>query len=147
MTTKVLGIDLHDAGRDGVYRIDPDDPITLVADARRAGLSVARVDLAGCRTLPELLRLVATATGLSPPTADSMATLDDALRKLDGVDRAGHVLLLDHADDLCAAAPEVFTELRERLSGVAAHWHRHGVPFFVFLEFRDNETRDAAIDA
>jgi hypothetical protein len=30
---------------------------------------------------------------------------------------------------------------------VAKHWHARGVPFFVFLEYPDNETRDAAIDA
>ncbi len=34
MTTKVLGIDLRDAGRDGVYRVDPDDPVTLIGDAQ-----------------------------------------------------------------------------------------------------------------
>jgi hypothetical protein len=30
MTSKVLQIDLHDAGRDGIYRVVPDDPMTLV---------------------------------------------------------------------------------------------------------------------
>ena len=48
MTTRVLGIDLHDAGRDGVYRVAPDDPVTLVSDAQRAGLALTRIDLADC---------------------------------------------------------------------------------------------------
>ena len=147
MTTKVLGIDLHDAGRDGVCRVDPDDPVTLVADAQRAGLPVVRVDLAGCRSLPTLLARITEAAGLPPQAATSMDALDDALRDLDAVAIAGHVLLFDHADDLARAAAEILAELRDRLTGVASQWHRQGVPFFVFLEFQDNETRDAAIDA
>ncbi len=147
MTTKVLGIDLHDAGRDGVYRVDPDDPITLVADAQRAGLPVLRVDLAGCRDLPALLNRVTDAAGLPAHASSSMDALDDALRDLDNAAAPGHVLLFEHADDLAREAPEVFAELRERLTAVAAQWHWQGVPFFVFLEFQDNETRDAAIDA
>lgn len=147
MTTKVLGIDLHDAGRDGVYRVDPDDPVTLVADAQRAGLPVVRVDLAGCRSLRSLLTRIVDAAALPSSSANSMDALEDALRDLDDVATPGHVLLFDHADELYGAAPNVFAELRERLTGVAAQWHRQGVPFFVFMEFQDNETRDAAIDA
>ena len=147
MTTKVLGIDLHDAGRDGVYRVDPDDPVTLVADAQRAGLPVVRVDLAGCRSLPALLARIVEAAGLPAHAASSMDALDDALRDLDDAAAPGHVLLFDHADELAREASAVFSELRERLTAVAAQWHGQGVPFFVFLEFQDNETRDAAIDA
>lgn len=147
MTTQVLGIDLHDAGRDGVYRVDPDDPVTLLADARRAGLSVVRVDLAGCATLPALLARLTDAVGLPAQAADSIDALDDALLKLDDAAAPGHVLLFDHADELAREAPTVFAELRDRLTDVAASWHRQGVPFFVFMEFKDNETRDAAIDA
>ncbi|MDQ6647391.1 MAG: barstar family protein [Pseudomonadota bacterium] len=147
MTTKVLGIDLRDAGRDGVYRVDPDDPVTLVADAQRAGVPLVRVDLAGCVTLPSLLARVTDAIGLPAHAVDSMDAMDDALRDLDDAAAPGHVLLFDHADDLAREAPLVFADLRDRLTSVAAHWHEQGVPFFVFLEFADNETRDAAIDA
>ena len=147
MTTQVLGIDLHDAGSDGVYRVDPDDPITLVADAQRAGLPLVRVDLAGCQALPVLLARITEAAGLPAHAASSMDALDDALRDMDDAAAPGHVLLFDHADDLAREAPEVFAELRERLTAVASQWHGQGVPFFVFLEFQDNETRDAAIDA
>ena len=147
MTTKVLGIDLHDAGRDGVYRVDPDDPVTLVADAARAGVPVVRIDLAGCVSMPDLLSRVTAAAELPAAAAESMDTLDRALREMDDATAPGHVLLFDHADDLAQAAPEVFADLRQRLGAVAALWHGQGVPFFVFLEFNDNETRDAAIDA
>ncbi|MEP7186630.1 MAG: barstar family protein [Rhodanobacter sp.] len=147
MTTKVLGIDLRDAGRDGVYRVDPDDPVTLVADAQRAGLPVVRVDLAGCVALPTLLTRITDATGLPAQAADSMDAMENALRELNDAATPGHVLLFDHADDLAREAPQVFAELRERLTSVAAQWHQQGVPFFVFLEFPGNETRDAAIDA
>lgn len=147
MATKVLGIDLHDAGRDGVYRVDPDDPATLVADAARAGLPVVRIDLAGCVTLADLLTRIVSATGLAAEAADGWDQMDFALRHFDEVVAPGHVMLFDHVDDLSKAAPAMVAELRQHLASVAADWHRRGVPFFVFLEFQDHETRDAAIDA
>lgn len=143
MTTRVLGIDLHDAGRDGVYRVDPDDPVTLVGDAERAGLTLARIDLADCRDEAGALQRIATQAGL-PAAAGSWAQLDAALRADEGV---GRVLLFDHAVAFCRAAPEAYVASRRALEEMARAGHARGVPFFVFMEFPDNETRDAAIDA
>jgi hypothetical protein len=148
MTTKVLGIDLHDAGRDGVYRVDPDDPTTLIDDAARAGLPVTRVDLSPCHDTASLLAAVAGAARLPDgQAAASWRTLDQAFRAAAGHAGSGHVMLFDHANALRKNAPEAYAEALEKLKAMAREWHARGVPFFVFMEFPDNETRDAAIDA
>lgn len=144
MTTRVLGIDLHDAGRDGVYRVDPDDPVTLMGDAQRARLALTRVDLADCLTEEAALQRIAAQAGLPPAAADSWAQLDAALRADEG---AGRVLLFDHAAAFCRAVPAAYAACRRALEQIARSGHARGVPLFVFMEFPDNETRDAAIDA
>ena len=144
MTTRVLGIDLQDAGRDGVYRVDPDDPVTLVGDAERAGLALARIDLHGCRDEASVLRRIAAGAGLAADAADSWEHLDEALRTSEG---RGRVLLFDHAVDLCHVDAAVYAACRRALEAMARAGHARGVPFFVFMAFPDNETRDAAIDA
>lgn len=144
MTTRVLGIDLHDAGRDGVYRVDPDDPVTLVGDAQRAGLALTRIDLADCGDEATALQRIAAQAGLPPAAAGTWAQLDAALRANEG---AGRVLLFDHAAAFCGAAPAAYAASRHALEQIARAGHARGVPLFVFMEFPDNETRDAAIDA
>lgn len=147
MTSKVLGIDLHDAGRDGVYRIVPDDPATLIGDAERAGLHLLRMDLADLPDTADLTRQLATTFEFPVGLAHDWEALANHLRDLRWLPAPGYVLLLDHAHVLRAAAGETFSSLCKLLTGVARSWHDRGVPFFVFLEFPDNETFDAAIDA
>jgi hypothetical protein len=147
MTSKVLGIDLHDAGRDGVYRIAPDDPATLADDARRAGLHLMRLDLAHCHDADDLLHRLAGAFAFPAGTGHGWDALAAGLGDLHWLPAPGYVLLLDHAQALQVEAREAFGRLHRMLDGVAKHWHARGIPFFVFLEYPDNETRDAAIDA
>lgn len=147
MTTKVLGIDLHDAGRDGVYRVDPDDPPTLIDDAARAGLPVARVDLSQCVDATSLLTAIGHAAALPEESAASWRALDHAMSASGNIAANGHVMLLDHANALRDRAPEAYAEACEMLKTMAREWHQRGVPFFVFMVFPDHETRDAAIDA
>jgi hypothetical protein len=147
MTSKVLGIDLRDAGRDGVYRVVPDDPPTLIDDAARAGLLLLRVDLAECADDHGVRRQLARAFELVVGAEQDWGTLADALCDLDRLPAAGYVLLLDHANTLRSRAEAAYMPMREMLVAVAKHWHARGVPFFVFMEFPDNETLDAAIDA
>ncbi|HUW54785.1 MAG TPA: barstar family protein [Rhodanobacter sp.] len=147
MTSKVLGIDLHDAGRDGVYRAVPDDPPTLIDDAARAGLRLLRADLADCDDAHDVRRRLAQAFALTAEAAQDWDTLARRLRDLDGLPVPGYVLLLDHANALHDPAPVPYLAMREMLVGVTKHWHARGVPFFVFMEFPDGETLDAAIDA
>ncbi len=146
MTSKVLGIDLRDAGRDGVYPVVPDDPPTLVDDARRAGLCLLRVDLRDCRDGGCALEQLAEAFELPESEADWHG-LGQRLCELDWLLAPGYVLLLDHANNLHRTAAADYGAMRAMLTRVAQHWHIRGVPFFVFMEFPDNETRDAAIDA
>jgi hypothetical protein len=146
MTSKVLQIDLHDAGRDGVYRVVPDDPMTLVDDAARAGLRLSRIDLRDCASHPRAVQCLAQAFEFPMPAGDWPAVAA-GLRDLGWLSAPGYVLVLDHADVLRAQAPEVYAAYRDHLAGVARDWHARGVPFFVFMVFPDNETRDAAIDA
>ena len=146
MTSKVLQIDLHDAGRDGVYRVVPDDPDTLVDDAARAGLRLSRIDLRDCASERLALRGLAQAFEFTMP-ADDWLAVTAGLRDLGWLRAPGYVLVLDHADVLRAQAPHVYAALRDHLGSVARDWHARGVPFFVFMVFPDSETLDAAIDA
>lgn len=146
MTSKVLQIDLRDAGRDGVYRVVPDDPMTLIDDAARAGLRLMRLDLQDADDPARVRRQLAQAFEL-PAQPGDWDTLTAGLRDLRWLAAPGHVLLLDHADVLRARAPDLYRSLRDHLSQVARDWHARGVPFFVFMIFPDTETRDAAIDA
>jgi len=84
---------------------------------------------------------------LSAGTAHGWDALAAGLSDLHWLPALGYVLLLDHAQALQVEAREAFGKLHRMLDGVAKHWHARGVPFFVFLEYPDNETRDAAIDA
>lgn len=146
MTSKVLQIDLHDAGRDGVYRVVPDDPMTLADDAARAGLRLSRIDLRDCTSEQRAAQCLAQAFEF-PVQSDDWATVTASLRDLRWLAAPGYVLVLDHADVLRAQAPALYALFRDALAGVARDWHARGVPFFVFMVFPDNETRDAAIDA
>lgn len=146
MTSKVLQIDLHDAGRDGIYRVVPDDPMTLVDDAERAGLRLSRVDLRDCMSRQRAAQCLAQAFGF-PVQGDDWTSVAASLRDLRWLAAPGYVLVLDHADVLRAQALELYVTLRDELAAVARDWHARGVPFFVFMVFPDTETRDAAIDA
>ena len=146
MTTKVLGIDLHDAGRDGLYGVDPDDPITLIDDAARAGLPVIRADLRECNDAATLRQRISAAAGMPDTAAESWEALDRALHSAHG-EAQGHVLLFDHADAFFQAAAAEYARASEQLKTLAREWHERGVPFFVFMVFPDHETRNAAIDA
>ena len=146
MTSKVLQIDLHDAGRDGIYPVVPDDPMTLVDDAARAGLRLSRIDLRDRTNGRQAAQCLAEAFEF-PELSDDWATVTTGLRDLRWLSVPGHVLVLDHADDLRARSPELYAALRDELAAVARDWHARGVPFFVFMVFPDTETRDAAIDA
>ncbi|WP_049622760.1 barstar family protein [Frateuria defendens] len=147
MTTRVLTLDLHDAERNGVYPVAPDDPATLIADAARAGLHQFHLDLAGCRTKPALLRELATALELPPGFGHNWDALSDSLRDLGWLPAPGYALLFDHANELRRAAPRDYATLHEVLTEAAAAWRVRGVPFFAFLEAPDSSTRDTAIDA
>ena len=146
MTSKVLQIDLHDAGRDGIYRVVPDDPMTLIDDAARAGLRLSRIDLRECTSHQRVVQALAQAFEFPTPI-DDWPDATASLRDLGWLSASGYVLVLDHADVLRTQAPEVYAALRDHLSGVARDWHARGVPFFVFMVFPDSETLDAAIDA
>lgn len=146
MTSKVLNIDLHDAGRDGIYRAVPDDPATLADDAARAGLRLSRIDLRDCASH----QLAGESLGRAfdfPVQAGDWPAIASSLRDLGWLSAPGYVLVLEHADVLRAEAPHVYAALRDHLAGVARDWHARGVPFFVFMVFPDSETLDAAIDA
>ncbi|MGN2250843.1 barstar family protein [Frateuria sp. GZRe14] len=146
MTSKVLQIDLHDAGRDGIYRVVPDDPMTLADDAARAGLRLSRIDLRECTSHHRAVRCLAQAFELALP-GDDWSAITASLRDPGWLSAPGCVLVLDHADVLRAEAPDVYAALRDHLAGVAKDWYARGVPFFVFMVFPDSETLDAAIDA
>ena len=146
MTSKVLQIDLHDAGRDGIYRVVPDDPMTLADDAARAGLRLSRIDLRECASQQRAAEHLARAFEFPVAGADWSATVA-GLRDLHWLAASGYVVVLDHADVLRALAPDVYAAMREHLDSVARDWHARGVPFFVFMVFPDSETLDAAIDA
>ena len=86
MTTRVLGIDLHDAGRDGVYRVAPDDPVTLVSDAQRSRAPIQRLaDVVSSWFVPGVVAsavLAAAVWGLVGPEPRAVYALVNAVAVL-----------------------------------------------------------------
>jgi len=106
---------LEDAG---VYFLPEADLDELLEAAAVNRFVLSRVNLAGCRDLPDLLLRI----GL-----DRMP------------DAPGGVLLLEHSDDLRRAAPTEFKAAMEMLQAASQQWVASGRPLWTFIALADDE--------
>ncbi|WP_233842426.1 barstar family protein [Dyella sp. 2HG41-7] len=126
-------LDLTHANDGGVYFVDAADFDALAAAAEEGHLYVCRADLAECHDKVELLRRLATALKLPAGFGQNWDALVDTLRDLGWLQGTGHVLLLDHANDLRQAAAKDFDTLLGILHESANFAIGENRPFFAFL--------------
>lgn len=98
------------------------------------GLDVTRIDLTGCRTKRELLARLARALEFPDWFGGNWDALADCLGDLGWRPAPGYVLVLQHADALRAALPDVFDEFVEILTDTALEWQDRGVPLRAFID-------------
>lgn len=131
-------LDLTQANDGGVYFVDAADFDALVAAAKEGQLYVCRADLAGCHDKAELLRRLAAVLNVPSGFGQNWDALLDTLRDLEWLHGTGHVLLLDHANDLRAAAAKDFDTLLNILHESAGFAMSQRRPFFAFLSLPEH---------
>jgi hypothetical protein len=124
---------LEDPARSGVYFVDDGDLDALAAAARDAGLSLRRIDLAGCRDRRALLPRFAVALEIPGGRGQNWDGLAEDLRDLGWIGGDGHVLLLEGAVALHDAPGPDWDTLLGVLEDAAASWAARGIPFRVFV--------------
>lgn len=131
-------LDLTQPGDGGVYFVDAADFDALAAAAKQGHLYVCRTDLAGCQDKDELLRRLAHALKLPASFGNNWDALVDSLRDLGWLHGVGHVLLLDHANDLRQAAAKEFDMLLRIFHEASAFAIGQNRPFFAFLSLPEH---------
>ncbi|NJD31230.1 MAG: barstar family protein [Gammaproteobacteria bacterium] len=103
----------------------------MLADS--LGLDCVRIDLAGCTSKGDLLERVSRALGFPSWFGGNWDALFDCLADLGWRAAPGYVLILEHAGELRATAPEVFDTAVAILEDAARAWHDRGVAFRAFV--------------
>ena len=138
MSARSFDPDLTRPSENGVYFVGHADLERLARQARRHELVVRRIDLAGCRSKQALLQQLAEALPLPASFGDNWDALADCLRDPRWEAGWGHVLLLDHVDDLHHAAAADFDLLLGILDDAATFGSEQEQPWFAFLALTDD---------
>ena len=136
MSTDRFDIDLADAAQSGVFFVGDDDLRALERGARAHGLAVHRVDLSGCTGKAELMRRLADALAFPASFGHNWDALADSLGDLSWLPAPGHVLLVEHAGNLCDADEAAFDTLLDILDQASTTWAAQRTPFFAFVAHR-----------
>lgn len=137
MSTQAFDPDLTRPAQNGLYFVGLDDLPRLAATAAREELCVCRVDLAGCRDRDALLQRLAFALKLPATFGHNWDALADCLRDPGWLPGWGHVLLIEHADELRRAAEVDFDVLLGILDDAATFGSEQESPWFAFLAMPD----------
>jgi RNAse (barnase) inhibitor barstar len=132
-----LDPDLTRPSQNGLYFVGMDDLPRLAATAAREQLCVCRVDLAGCHDRDAVLQRLAFALKLPASFGHNWDALADCLRDLGWLPAWGHVLLLEHADELRRSAEADFDILLGILDDASTFGLEHERPWFAFLALPD----------
>jgi RNAse (barnase) inhibitor barstar len=110
----------------------------ICALARSRGFDCARVDLSGCTEKSELLSRIAKALEFPAWFGHNWDALADCLTDLGWRPAAGYVLVIENAEEMQQAEPEVFDTALAILADAAAAWKARGATFrsFVSLQSR-----------
>jgi RNAse (barnase) inhibitor barstar len=117
-----------------VVPFGPHTAAALCALGESLGLRCARVDLAGCTEKIELLARIGASMRFPDWFGSNWDALYDCLGDLSWLDARGHLLVIENAGELRAAAQEDFVTLLDVLEESARSWHGRGVPFHVMLD-------------
>jgi RNAse (barnase) inhibitor barstar len=110
----------------------------LCRKAEKQGWNCAHIDLERCVEKDDMLRRIATALSFPNWFGGNWDALFDCLADLSWRPAAGHLLLLEHADQLRQEAPEVFDTAVAILQDVAVFWARRHVTFRAFVGVSTN---------
>ena len=120
---------LSDAAKSGVYKTSRSDEI--VQATLGSGIQVAHIQLAGAAGKDALLARIAKALAFPAWFGSNWDALEDCLNDLSWTSAAGHVLLIEGAQEL---PPVERGTLVDILGAAAASWAERKRPFFaVFL--------------
>ena len=133
MTDSGFDLGMADATRAGVFFVTQEDLEGLAVAARDAGLTVRRVDLAGCNGKATLLLRVATAMDFPTSFGRNWDALSDSLRDLSWMPGQGYALLFEGAGDMRAADEGDFDTLLDILDDAVQDWAERELPFWAFL--------------
>ena len=133
MTDSGFDLGMADATRAGVFFVTQEDLEGLAVAARDAGLTVRRVDLAGCNGKATLLLRVATAMDFPTSFGRNWDALSDSLRDLSWIPGQGYALLFEGAGDMRAADEGDFDTLLDILDDAVQDWAERELPFWAFL--------------
>ena len=123
----------------GVYFLPEPDVEELLEAAAVNRFPVLRVNLRGCADKPDLLLRVAGLLALPPNVVGDWNALAAAFEQLRLPGAEGQVLLLEHSEDVRAAAPEEFKRGMEALQAISADWAARGRAFWSYVVMEEAE--------
>lgn len=130
---------LVEAEQAGTFYLTASDLGPLHDAAHDVGLLCIRVDLAGCRDKPALMRAFAAALAFPGDVGHNWDALADALGDLDWLPAEGYVLGLQNAQELRTADPADYATLISVLEGACEDWRERGTPFWAFIALPDDQ--------
>jgi len=133
---------LCDTDRAGVYRAPKRDMAALLAAAKICGFAIHRIDLSAVRDKTTLMERLAAALKFPDWFGHNWDALADCLSDLSWLPAGGHVLLLEHCDDLHAAHTENFVTALQVFAAAADTWRAENVPFWVLIDVRADTMAD-----
>ena len=123
----------------GVYFLPENDVDELLEAAAVNRFPCLRANLAGCTGKADLLLRIAGVFDVPPHVVGEWDQLGPALERLRLPASAGQVLVLEHSEDLRAAALEEFKAAMEALQAVSAEWAERGLAFWRFVVVSEGE--------
>ena len=117
----------------GVYFLPDGDVDELLEAAAINRFPLLRANLAGCGNKADFLLRIAGVFDVPPHVVSSFGELAQALERLRQPEAGGQVLLLEHGEDLRAAALGDFKQGMETLQAVSAEWAARGLAFWSFV--------------
>lgn len=123
----------------GVYFLPDGDVEELLEAAAVNRFPLLRANLAGCTSKADFLLRIAGVFDVPPHVVQDFDQLAQALERLRSPEAGGQVLVLEHGEDLRAAALEDFKRGMEALQAVSAEWAGRGLAFWSFVVLDEAE--------
>ncbi|HRP94614.1 MAG TPA: barstar family protein [Rhodocyclaceae bacterium] len=127
----------------GLHRLAADLRGAIAATASAHGFALLTIDLQACSGKTDFLQRIAAALQFPAWFGHNWDALADCLGDLSWLPARGHVLVLEHADDLRRAAPLDFATAQDILDEACRERTDDGTPMWVYLVANDDPCRRA----